>query len=68
MSEYEYLKGKRILIVDDEPDVLDSLEELLSMCEVSSAANFKDAKENLQTQYFDITVLDIMGVEGYDLL
>jgi len=68
MSEYEYLKGKRILIVDDEPDVLDSLEELLSMCEVSSAANFKDAEENLQTQYFDITVLDIMGVEGYDLL
>ena len=68
MSEYEYLKGKRILIVDDEPDVLDSLEELLSMCEVNTAANFKDAEENLQTQYFDITVLDIMGVEGYDLL
>ncbi len=68
MSEYEYLEGKRTLIVDDEPDVLDSLEELLSMCEVTTASNFQDAKESLQTQDFDITVLDIMGVEGYDLL
>ena len=68
MSEYEYLEGKRTLIVDDEPDVLDSLEDLLSMCEVTTASNFQDAKESLQTQDFDITVLDIMGVEGYDLL
>ena len=68
MSEYECLEGKRILIVDDEPDVLDSLEDLLSMCEVTKASNFQDAKEDLQTQYFDIAVLDIMGVEGYDLL
>lgn len=68
MSEYNYLEGKRTLIVDDEPDVLDSLEELLSMCEVTTASNFQDAKVSLQTQDFDITVLDIMGVEGYDLL
>ena len=62
MSEYEYLEGKRILIVDDEPDVLDSLEDLLSMCEVTKASNFRDAKEYLRSQYFDIAVLDIMGV------
>jgi len=68
MSEYEYLEDKRILIVDDEPDVLDSLEDLLSMCEVTKASNFQEAKEVLQTRYFDIAVLDIMGVEGYDLL
>jgi DNA-binding NtrC family response regulator len=68
MSEYDYLEGKRILIVDDESDVLDSLEDLLSMCEVTKASNFQDAKEYLQTQYFDLAVLDIMGVEGYDLL
>ncbi len=68
MSEYEYLEGKRILIVDDEPDVLDSLEDLLSMCDVTRASNFLDAKEFLQGRYFDIAVLDIMGVEGYDLL
>ena len=68
MSEYGYLEGKRILIVDDEPDVLDSLEDLLSMCEVTKASNFQEAKEILQARHFDIAVLDIMGVEGYDLL
>ena len=68
MSEYEYLAGKRILVVDDEHDVLDSLEELLSMCEVTKASNFQEANEYLQARYFDIAVLDIMGVEGYDLL
>jgi CheY-like chemotaxis protein len=30
----ERLKGKRILIVDDEPDVLEALGELLDMCEI----------------------------------
>ena len=68
MSEYNYLEGKRILIVDDEPDVLDSLEDLLSMCDVTKAANFNDARAFLQNQYFDIAVLDIMGVDGYELL
>jgi len=68
MSEYNYLEGKRILIVDDEPDVLDTLEDLLSMCEVTKASNFQDAEGYLQSQYFDIAVLDIMGVKGYDLL
>ena len=68
MTEYSYLEGKRILIVDDEPDVLDSLEDLLSMCDVTKASNFKDARECLQSQYFDIAVLDIMGVDGYELL
>ena len=68
MSEYDYLEGKQILIVDDEPDVLDSLEDLLSMCEITKASNFKEAQEYLQTRYFDIAVLDTMGVKGYDLL
>ena len=68
MSEYEYLEGKRVLIVDDEQDVLATLEDLLSMCDVTKASNFLEAKEFLQARYFDIAVLDIMGVEGYDLL
>lgn len=68
MSEYDYLEGKRILVVDDEADVLDSLADLLSMCEVTKASNFNDAKAFLQSRYFDMAVLDIMGVEGYDLL
>ena len=31
MPEKTLLEGKKILIVDDEPDVLDTLEELLGM-------------------------------------
>lgn len=68
MGKEERLRGKRILIVDDEPDVLETLEELLSMCEVVKATNFEEAKEKLETEYFDMTVLDIMGVNGYRLL
>jgi len=62
------MKGKRILIVDDEPDVLDTLEDLLSMCKVVKSTSFEDAKKQLETQSFDMAVLDIMGVNGYELL
>ena len=34
------LDGKRILIVDDEPDVLETLEDLLYICDVVKASNF----------------------------
>jgi DNA-binding NtrC family response regulator len=62
------LEGKKVLIVDDEPDVLDTLEELLSMCNVVKATSFEEAKRHLETQPFDFAVLDIMGVNGYALL
>ena len=68
MTDQKLLDGKKILLVDDEPDVLDSLEDLLPMCEVVKASNFKAAKDYLETRYFDMTILDIMGVEGYELL
>ncbi|MBW1998754.1 MAG: response regulator [Deltaproteobacteria bacterium] len=64
----DLLRGKRVLIVDDEPDVLETLEELLSMCDVVKATTFEEARDALSTQYFDIAVLDIMGVDGYKLL
>ena len=62
------LEGKEILIVDDEPDVLDTLEQLLSMCKVTKATSFERAKQLLETQHFDLAILDIMGVNGYELL
>ncbi|RLB42745.1 MAG: response regulator [Deltaproteobacteria bacterium] len=68
MKERNLLKGKRILIVDDEPDVLETLRELLHMCEVVTASSFDEAQDLLRSQYFDIAILDIMGVEGYKLL
>ncbi len=68
MSNRSLLDYKRILIVDDEPDVLDTLEQLLPMCDVVKASTFDEAKDLLETQYFDIAILDIMGVDGYTLL
>lgn len=62
------LYGKRVLIVDDEPDVLETLVQLLSMCRVREASSFEEAKKLLEKEPFDIAVLDIMGVDGYKLL
>jgi CheY-like chemotaxis protein len=68
MTAKNLLEGKRILLVDDEPDVLDTLSDLLPTCETVKAPNFKAAKDYLETEYFDLAILDIMGVEGYQLL
>lgn len=68
MEENHLLEGKRILIVDDEPDVLETLADLLTICVVKTASTFDQAKTLLESQYFDIAILDIMGVEGYELL
>jgi len=64
----EMLKGKRILIVDDEPDVLETLIELLDMCYIDTAPNFATAAKLLDKNTYDIAILDIMGVNGYELL
>ena len=68
MSREKILEGKKILAVDDEPDVLDSLEGLLPMCRLSKATGFASAKEALEKETFDLLILDIMGVNGYKLL
>jgi DNA-binding NtrC family response regulator len=68
MMTTDLLAHKRILIVDDEPDVLDTLESLLPMCEVVRATTFEQARKLLETETFDMAILDIMGVDGYGLL
>ena len=68
MDKNDLLEGKKVLIVDDEPDVLETLSELLEMCDITEASNFEEAKELLETQVFDMAILDIMGVSGYELL
>jgi len=62
------LKGKRILVVDDEPDIVNTLKEILDECNLSTAKDFEKAKKLLAEQSFDAAILDIMGVNGYDLL
>lgn len=68
MAKEEMLKGKRILAVDDEQDILDTLEEILSDCQVETATSYEAAKELISTKQYDAAILDIMGVRGFDLL
>jgi CheY-like chemotaxis protein len=68
MNTQRILENKKVLVVDDEPDILETLEELLYMCSVDTAATFGEAIDLLKNNTYDIAVLDIMGVKGYDLL
>jgi DNA-binding NtrC family response regulator len=68
MDWKKMIQGKRILIVDDEKDVLDTLVELLDMCRIDTALSFEEAKRLLEEQDYDVAILDIMGVQGFDLL
>jgi DNA-binding NtrC family response regulator len=68
MSDTKMLDGKRVLAVDDEPDILEVIVELLDRCTVVTASNFEEAKQLIESEAFDIAILDIMGVNGYGLL
>jgi CheY-like chemotaxis protein len=66
------LNGLRILAVDDEPDVLVVLQdEILGAapkCKFEKATTYEEAANKLESQTYDIVILDIMGVRGFDLL
>ena len=68
MANAKILEGKKVLIVDDEPDVLEALEETLDMCEIDTSTEYEKANQLLNSKSYDLAVLDIMGVNGYDLL
>jgi CheY-like chemotaxis protein len=68
MSSDSPLKGKTILVVDDEPDVLETVAEELDMCIIDKAQDYSTALQYLASYTYDIVVLDIMGVNGFDLL
>ena len=68
MADKDFLRGKKILIVDDDPDVLKTLEEFLPSCETVRATTYEEAEHLFENQSFDLAILDIMGVEGFRLL
>lgn len=68
MANAKILEGKKVLIVDDEPDVLEALEETLDLCDIDSSTEYEKAKQLLKSKNYDIAVLDIMGVNGNELL
>ncbi len=68
MDVSEILKDKVVLVVDDEPDVLDTVGDILEMCLVTKAKDYGTARQYLMTYTYDIVILDIMGVNGFELL
>ena len=68
MRDVSILKGKKVLIVDDEEDVLETVSELLYMCDNDPVANFEAARKFMNENQYDLAILDIMGVRGYELL
>jgi DNA-binding NtrC family response regulator len=68
MANDDILNGKKILVVDDEPDVLESIEDILEECDVETASSFESARELFEKKDYDAAILDIMGVRGFDLL
>ena len=68
ISTQDLLKDRRILVVDDEPDILETIEELMDMCILDTAGTFETARKKLDEHIYDLAILDIMGVNGYEIL
>ncbi len=64
------LKDKEILAVDDESDILELIDEELEEYGVrlDTATSYDTAAEKLNASFYDLAVLDIMGVRGFELL
>ncbi len=66
------LNHKKLLIVDDEEEIPAIVEEEILQCcpdsKISKAFNYETAAELLKSNDYDLVILDIMGVRGFDLL
>ena len=68
MNSENPLKDKVILVVDDEPDVLETVGEELDMALIHKAGDYDTALQYLLSYTYDVVILDIMGVNGFELL
>lgn len=71
MTRSAIWKDKLVLAVDDEPDVLETIQEMLSECPdvtLHKATSFEQARQMLVSYTYDLVILDIMGVRGFELL
>jgi CheY-like chemotaxis protein len=66
------LSSKRILLVDDEPDILAILKEEIRNAAptstIDTAQSYREAAELMGSWTYDLAVFDIMGVRGFELL
>jgi CheY-like chemotaxis protein len=64
------LAGKLILAVDDDQDVLDIIRDELEdhRAHLDHVSCFEEALGKMATLTYDVVILDIMGVRGFELL
>lgn len=67
-TKQSYLKGKKILAVDDELDILETIEDILDQSQVECARDYESASKKIAEHKYDLAILDIMGVNGLVLL
>ncbi len=64
--------GKRVLIAEDEPNIVESLRFILERCgyDVSAVTDGKDVIDRARSQLPDVIVLDVMlpGRNGFEVL
>ncbi|MBW2613806.1 MAG: response regulator [Deltaproteobacteria bacterium] len=63
-----YLSGKSILAVDDEEDILETIEDILDESTIDTARDYDSASAKIKAHKYDLAILDIMGVNGLQLL
>lgn len=63
-----HIDGKSILAVDDEVDILETIEDILDDSKVDRATNYETASQKIKDNRYDLAILDIMGVDGLKLL
>ncbi len=62
------IRGKHILAVDDERDILETIEDILADAVVDTATDYETASAKIKKHHYDLAILDIMGVNGLALL
>ena len=62
------LKGKHILAVDDEEDIIETIIDILDESVIGWARDYENASKKIKTGKWDLVILDIMGVNGLQLL
>ena len=63
-----FLRGKHILAVDDEKDILETITDILDESVIDWAMDYENASRKIKAGKWDLVILDIMGVNGLQLL
>ena len=68
MTSDSPLKTNPYWPVDNEPDILETMEEKLDICIIRKATDYETAMQYLVGFIFDIVIFDIMSVNWFELL